>query len=226
MPFKLVLNNHDVYSTSTPRHPVYFTPNGKKSTARRRTLLERDPSPVPAEDLSWEYSQEKSGAISTGAVLPSLATPSGSGVEEATNEDVSIDQSKAAVESSTDNTRSNQEATKPTKPKRMPEAVAVLHRLAIPFLKELDRTVFDNGLGARYLPDLEPPPEPSASKKKGKKTVSSNIIGMGSRGEFEDGRGSYIELVWSNRMATTGMSTYHILTTTYAWHNSWENRVS
>lgn len=91
--------------------------------------------------------------------------------------------------------------TKTVRQKRMPEAVAVLHRFAIPYLKELDSKVFNNQLGASYLPELEPP-HPSGQKQRSR-NAQGLLWGMGTRGEYNDGKGSYIELLWSNRMATT-----------------------
>lgn len=82
----------------------------------------------------------------------------------------------------------------------MPESIAELHRIAIPYLKELDRRVFGNRLRAAHLPELAPP---SPTKNKRGKDDGGVIWGMGSRGEYNDQHDSYIELVWSNRMATT-----------------------
>ncbi len=88
----------------------------------------------------------------------------------------------------------------------MPEPVAALHRLAVPFLKELDAVVFDGGLGTKHLPDINvaAPATPSNSKRKKASSDKDIIWGMGTRGDYNDDNGSFIELLWSNRMATTG----------------------
>lgn len=190
-----------------PKQPIFLTPKTNetkksltpksKPAERRRTLLQPDIE----EDLSWEFEQNEAGEIRSGAVLVNSQ-----GDEGHDNENISVREQQvpgvgADTPSKTLRSGTISSPTKTPRKKKMPEAVANLHRIAIPFLKLLDSVVFDNQLGASHLPDLEPPP---ASGGKGKKRDQpGTIYGMGSRGEYNDGHDSFIELLWSNRMATT-----------------------
>jgi len=156
-------------------------------TPEKRTLLEPDPPRTGGEDLSWEHEQDGLGGVRSGAML----TRPGDLMD-----DEPISPSKNGTV-----TTPLSSPTKTLRQKKMPEAVAALHRFAIPYLKELDSRVFNNQLGASYFPELEPP-NPSGQKQRGR-NAQGVIWGMGTRGEYNDGKGSYIELVWSNRMATT-----------------------
>jgi hypothetical protein len=175
---------------------------------RRRTLLEPDVEGPPKEDLSWELEQDESGGIRSGAMLvfppdvlhcetpikyPSLQDSPPLGSQETAL--------PTFTETSSLVPQTPSSPQKTPRRKRMPEPVALLHRIAVPYLKELDAKVFGNQLGASYLPDLDPL---SASPTKGRgRNHAAAIWGMGSKGDFNDGNGSFIELIWSNRMATT-----------------------
>jgi hypothetical protein len=182
-------------SNPTPRRPVKLLTEKLKLgleasdpfTPKKRTLLEPDSPRIGGEDLSWEHEQDGLGGVRSGAML----TRPGDLLD-----DEPISPSKNGTVSTPLSS-----PTKTLRQKKMPEAVAALHRFAIPYLKELDSRVFNNRLGASYFPELEPA-DPSGQKQRGR-NAQGVLWGMGTRGEYNDGKGSYIELVWSNRMATT-----------------------
>ncbi|KIM26004.1 hypothetical protein M408DRAFT_198303 [Serendipita vermifera MAFF 305830] len=195
----VVENNGTIqYNPSPRRRPAALNGSPSKSDksgmllSDRIRLLSKAPKvnvPEPEEDLSWEHEEDGLGGVRSGAMLIGSYDPVQDQQETLAPGDPSPLSSSSKV----------------ARQKKMPEAVAVLHRLAIPFLKEMDRKVFNNQLGASYLPDLIP----SSGQKRRRKDDKSVIWGMGSRGEYDDGHGSYTELVWSNRMATTaGRSEY------------------
>lgn len=184
------------------------------SSERRRTLLEPDSAEPPRESLSWEVQEDEFGGVKLG---PKIVQPSSRLSEEIARNSFAQPSSTPYTVSSTplsvvaerethtaNNSPSKQPEDSPKKAgrtKKMPSAVAALHRLAIPYLKELDAKVFGGQLGASHFPDLEPA-YTSPVKRRGRSQVGV-IWGMGSKGEYDDGHGSYIELLWSNRMATT-----------------------
>jgi len=145
---------------------------------------------VTGEDSSWEQERDELGGIRSGAVITLSGNPLN-------------DKQKTPLKSTTVVPPSS--ATKTPRQKKMPEVVAALHRLAIPYLKELDSRIFGDRLGASYLPDLDSPPPPGQKQRDRK--LQGVIWGMSTRGEYNDGKGSYIELAWSNRMATTAGKT-------------------
>lgn len=158
------------------------------------------------EDISWELEQDDVGGVKSGAMLV-LSRDLSEG--NASAEDLALKPSSSGVASTPSQNHETDMALDPSqlsspqktpRRKKMPEAVALLHRMAVPYLKDLDSRVFGDQLGAAHLPDIEPLP---ASPIKGKGRNQGAIWGMGSRGDFNDGRESFIELVWSNRMATT-----------------------
>ena len=201
------------YSVPSPRNPRPLSPAKQAATVeRRRTLL--DPDPVD-EELTWEVENaDKSIVISGTKVMrrsiggkdldsgfPLDAPPLPSGVPSTTN----ISSTNVPVELA-DTATSPLSSTVP-RLKKMPDAVAALHRLAIPFLKEMDAVVFNNRLGSVHLPDLEP--APSGFSKRRRKDQTGVIYGLSTRGEYNDGLGSYFELEWSNRLAkTAGRASY------------------
>lgn len=190
----------------SPRKPRPLSPAKQLAEpARRRTLLEPDPVD---EELKWEVQKEAESDIISGMRVMRRSIGHKDAVDSAS--DVPPPPSRptnaldvAGVIDSTefDVTEAPPAPTKTPRLKKMPDAVAALHRLAIAFLKEMDAVVFKNRLGSTYLPDLEPAPA-GPSKRRGKNQTGI-IYGLGSRGDYNDGLGSYIELVWSNRMATT-----------------------
>ncbi|KAG8825853.1 hypothetical protein FRB91_007673 [Serendipita sp. 411] len=193
----------------TPRNPRSLSPSKQQTTRpnpslvkglqiseRRRTALQPDVVPEYVEDISWEVEKTDTGGIRTQATVVRRK----SNVHAATSEP-SVPLVEPADEEVEEVSELRASPSKTPRRKKMPEAVANLHRIAIPYLKQLDAKVFDNQLGARHLPELEQPPASPTKKKRGDQT--GVIYGMSSRGEFNDGNGSYLELVWSNRMATT-----------------------
>ncbi|PVG02148.1 hypothetical protein CPB86DRAFT_780569 [Serendipita vermifera] len=172
---------------------------------RRRTLLEPDPPSPPPDEGYWEITQDdsKSGAM---FVKPfDLAYDDSSshlvGHDHSQEQDLGTPMGATLPREEDVTVQAPSSPSKTPRRKKMPEAVATLHRIAIPYLKRLDSRVFGNRLGASHLPDIDQVVSPI---KKGKGRNQEGVIwGMGSRGEFGDEHGSFIELVWSNRMATT-----------------------
>jgi len=166
--------------------------------------LEPDAEDPPKEDVSWELEQDEPGGIGSGARLVfsldvlHCETP----IQYPSLQDLTpLKSQEIALPTGSLIPRTPSSPQKTPRRKRMPEPVAFLHRIAVPYLKDLDAKVFGNQLGASHLPDLDPLP-PSPTKGKGRNPAAA-IWGMGSKGDFNDGNGSFIELIWSNRMATT-----------------------
>jgi hypothetical protein len=202
-------------SVPSPRKPSRLSPENKgapssspKKSERRRTLLEPDPPLPPPDENYWEIAQDPSNGAKSGAMFVkpfelvqdedfSQSMTGYSPEERGTSTEI---RGTLAKESDTTGQVPSSPSKTPRR-KKMPEPVAALHRIAILYLKRLDSRVFGNRLGASYLPDIDQVVSPI---KKGKGKSQEGVIwGMGSRGEFDDGHGSFIELVWSNRMATT-----------------------
>ncbi|KAG8816746.1 hypothetical protein FRC17_000205 [Serendipita sp. 399] len=190
----------------TPRKPKLFSPSKQTSPAKgslnqndqgselKRAALDPDIIPEYIEDLSWEVEKSDSGGVRTQATVIRRKSN--------VNDPEPPVRLEELGEMEAEEIPPNEVSpTKTPRPKKMPETVAALHRIAIPYLKQLDAKVFGNQLGASHLPDLEAPPASPTKKKRGDQI--GVIYGMGARGEYNDGNGSYIELVWSNRMATT-----------------------
>lgn len=200
----LILSNTLPHSIPTPKQPVLLTPQSKnkgkntpitpnsKPSERRRTLLQPDPK----DDLSWEFEQNEAGEVRSGAILLHRSGEPALTLQGPQDGDIGL-----TTPSKDPQTKPSSSPVKTPRRKKMPEPVAELHRLAIPFLKLLDSVVFGDKLGASHLPDPEAPAPPVGKGKR--KDQAATIWGMGTRGDYNDGHDSFIELSWSNRMATT-----------------------